>query len=160
MPLTPETLTRHEFTGLPVRVAAARDAGLIGTTGRVIRESARTVIVRTVSGDKRIPKRGTTFEFAVPADGDVSFVVDPSVAFATSPPERAPTDEAAGPREGPGTASKLPSETAGAASAVAGQSGGCEGVAYVTVDGERLLSRPAYRTERNANRGDNKWQSD
>jgi ribonuclease P protein subunit POP4 len=52
--------------------------------------------------------------------------------------EFALTDETAGTREGAGAASE-PSESA------AGSDG--DDVTYVTVDGDRLLSRPAYRTE-------------
>jgi len=59
-------------------------------------------------------------------------------------------DEAAA-AQAVGTASELPSETASST----GQSGGCEGVAYVTVDGDVLLSRPPLRTERGA---DSKWR--
>ncbi len=53
--------------------------------------------------------------------------------------EFAITDDAADFRKGSGTTSKLDGE----------------GVAYVTVDGSRLLSRPARRTETN---GDSPWQ--
>jgi ribonuclease P protein subunit POP4 len=119
MPLTPETLPRHELAGLPVRVVDATDAGRVGTGGTVVRETERTLVVRTDSGVTQVPKRGTTFEFTL-------------------------TDEAAAGREPAGTAGELPSETAGHG---AGQSGGCEPAAYVTVDGDVLLARPARRTE-------------
>jgi ribonuclease P protein subunit POP4 len=119
MPLTPETLPRHELAGLQVEVADAPNPDLVGIAGRVVSETANTLVVRTVAGARQVPKRGTVFEFAL-------------------------TDEAAPVRETGGTASKLGSETAGEE---AGQSGPCEGVAYVTVDGARLLSRPARRTE-------------
>lgn len=82
-----------------------------------------------------------------------------------------PTDEAAGVRKAPGTVSQLGSETSGvrprqsapsgtpvqgapasretdATDGVDSGSGECEDIAYVTVDGIRLLSRPAERTER------------
>lgn len=49
------------------------------------------------------------------------------------------TDEAAGPRKGAGTAGKHD----------------CDPAAYVTVDGDRLLSRPARRTETT---GDSPWR--
>ncbi|MFB6242536.1 MAG: ribonuclease P, partial [Halobaculum sp.] len=68
------------------------------------------------------------------------------------------TDEAADRREGSGSTFELPWETPGTGTArPAGKSGGCEDVVYVTVDGTRLLSRPADRTER---AGDSTWQSD
>lgn len=143
MTLTPETLPRHELCGLYVRVAESTDPGREGIAGEVVRETMRTLLVDTRSrsgtgtessestgsaGVKQVPKAGTTFEF------------------------RLDRDEAAVACEGTGTASELPSETAGLR---AGQSGGCEGAAYVTVDGEVLLSRPALRTE---NGVDTRWQ--
>ncbi|WP_101294443.1 ribonuclease P protein component 1 [Halegenticoccus soli] len=171
MPISPETLTRHELNGLPVRVADAANPDLVGIAGRVVIETMNTLHVdtgatkaRRAFGDgdgdegadgsrvRQVPKRGTTFEFALrEASGD-----EPSSArtgadeLAGDEPAR--TDEAAGGRKAPGSASELPSDTAGVN---AGQSGGCEGAVYVTVDGERLLSRPAHRTE---NAGDSKWR--
>ncbi|WP_251343067.1 ribonuclease P protein component 1 [Haloplanus halophilus] len=120
MPLTPETLPRHELVGLRVRVVESTNPDSVGIGGRVVDETMRTLVIE---GDRvrRVPKRGTTFEFALPR-----------------------TDEAADAEKASGTTLELPSETAGRT----GQSAGCEGVAYVTVDGARLLSRPALRTEK------------
>ena len=120
MALTPETLTRHELVGLHVRVVESTNPDAVGIGGRVVGETMGTL---SVEGDRvwQLPKQGTTFEFALPR-----------------------TDEAAGAEKASGTASELPSETASRT----GQSEGCEGVAYVTVDGARLLSRPALRTEK------------
>jgi len=120
MPLTPETLPRHELVGLPVRVADAPNPDLVGIEGRVVRETMRTLVVDGPAGasrDRQVPKQGSTFEFAL-------------------------TDEPAATREGAGTAFD-PSDPDG------------EGVAYVTADGARLLSRPALRTETT---GDSKWR--
>lgn len=152
--LTPETLTRHELIGLPVRVAAARNSDIVATAGRVVAESQRTIVVRTAAGDKRVPKEGTTFEFAI--------VETPSVAAIAD----ARTDEAAGDREVPGSTSELGRDTAGVrprqsrpfpspppeddsedGEGTSRSLGECEDVVYVTVDGTRLLSRPAERTE-------------
>jgi ribonuclease P protein subunit POP4 len=121
MPLTPETLTRHELVGLQTRVVESTNPDSVGIVGRVVDETMRTLVIE---GDRvrRVPKRGTTFEFALPQR----------------------TDEAADAEKASGTAPELPSETAGRT----GQSDGCEDVAYVTVDGARLLSRPALRTEK------------
>ena len=143
MALTPETLTRHELAGLRVAVVDAPNPDLVGIEGRVVRETMRTLCVAgddapgngpSSSADgsrvRQVPKRGSTFEFELPR-----------------------TDEAAGVAKAPGTASELRSETAGGFEA--GQSGRCQGAAYVTVDGTRLLSRPALRTEK---RGDSLWR--
>ncbi|WP_251331138.1 ribonuclease P protein component 1 [Haloplanus pelagicus] len=121
MPLTPETLCRHELNGLRVRVVESTNPDSVGIGGRVVSETMRTLVVSDGSREWRVPKRGTTFEFALPR-----------------------TDEAADAEKASGTAPELPSETAGRT----GQSDGCEDVAYVTVDGARLLSRPALRTEK------------
>jgi len=120
MALTPETLTRHELVGLRTRVVESTNPDSVGIGGRVVDETMRTLVIE---GDRvrRVPKRGTTFEFALPR-----------------------TDEAADAEKASGTTPELPSETAGRT----GQSDGCEDVAYVTVDGARLLSRPALRTEK------------
>ena len=150
--ISPETLTRHELVGLPVRVADADGDAHVGIAGRVLFETFGTLVVRTGSGDgeqrdKRVPKAGTTFEFAV-------------VEAAT-----ARTDEAAGDDRSPGSTSQLGSDTAGVRPRQSGPSGStsvvdgddagpasrngeCEGVVYVTVDGTRLRDRPAERTER------------
>jgi ribonuclease P protein subunit POP4 len=142
MALTPETLTRHELNGLRVAVADAPNPDLVGIAGRIVGETMRTLRV-AVGGSgsqsrvKQVPKRGSTFEFELPSEGDA--------------PEC--TDEAAGAGKASGTASKLRSETAGRFEA--GQSGRCQGAAYVTVDGTRLLSRPALRTEKT---GDSLWR--
>jgi len=141
MPLTPETLTRHELNGLPVRVVDATNPDLVGIEGRVVAETQGTLSVASADRVRQVQKQGSTFEFAL-------------------------TDEPAGVEKAPGTASKRGSETAGVRSGQSGPSGDlspdsggnpreCEGVAYVTVDGARLLSRPELRTEK---AGDSTWQ--
>ena len=149
MALTPETLTRHELRGLPVRVVAAASDAHVGLAGVVVSESMRTLTVRTPRGDKRVPKEGTTFRVVLSTQESGDGV---------GRRHSRPVDEAAGDRETPGSAFELPSsephalaaghgqdETAGV---TPGQSGGCEDAVSVTVDGARLLSRPAFRTER------------
>ncbi|WP_277553410.1 ribonuclease P protein subunit [Halobaculum limi] len=158
MARTPETLTRHELRGLPVRVVAAASDAHVGLAGVVVSESMRTLTVRTARGDKRVPKEGTTFRFVLSAQESGDGV---------GRRHTQPIDEAAGDRKAPGSAFELPSSThptlAGeqgqyeTAGVRAGQSDGCEDAVSVTVDGARLLSRPAFRTER---AGDHQWQSD
>ncbi|WP_135821119.1 ribonuclease P protein component 1 [Halostella litorea] len=141
MALTPETLPRHELNGLRVEVVDAPNPDLVGIAGRVVIETMQTLHVECrpseTDGEEprvcQVPKRDTTFEFALDVGADA-------------------TDEAAAPERDAGTASKLGSETAGESP---GQSGSGEGVAYVTVDGTRLLSRPAQRSE---NTGDSLWR--
>ncbi len=143
MPLTPETLVRHELNGLPVRVVESDDEGRVGLAGRVVLETTNTLSIAVrVDGEDRVltvPKSGSVFEFAI-------------------------TDDAAGDGKSLGTASKLANtQPDDASDRAAGDAGSCRGadhaagedVAYVTVDGSRLLSRPARRTETS---GDSPWQ--
>ncbi|WP_312912436.1 ribonuclease P protein component 1 [Natronosalvus caseinilyticus] len=144
MALTPETLPRHELNGLPVRVVDSDDAGRVGIEGRVVLETTKTLSIEVrENGTSRVltvPKSGSVFEFAI-------------------------TDEAAGDEKSPGTTSKLadtqpadsPADCADGDSVGDRASGHAAGedVAYVTVDGSRLLSRPARRTE---TKGDSPWQ--
>jgi len=123
MALTPETLLQHELVGLHARVVESTNPDAVGISGRVVSETMRTLTLAEGERVWQLPKQGTTFEFALP---------------------RPRTDEAADAEKASGTAPKLPSETASRT----GQSDGCEDVAYVTVDGARLLSRPALRTEK------------
>ncbi|PSP55073.1 ribonuclease P [Halobacteriales archaeon QS_1_67_19] len=142
MPLTPETLTRHELNGLPARVVDAANPDLEGIEGRVVGETQGTLKIASADRVRQVPKAGSTFEFAL--TDEAAGRSEPR-----SEPRRAPRDGAA---KGSGTASKRGRETAGVRS---GQSGSCEGAAYVTVDGVRLLSRPELRTEK---AGDSTWQ--
>ena len=168
MALTPETLPRHELNGLPVRVVESDDQGRVGIEGRVVVETTKTLSIEVCvppeaerwrdgdsvereNGEHRVvtvPKSGSTFEFAI-------------------------TDDAADSAKGSGTTSKLadtqpgeaersdtPDRAGGDADSHRGDPEGDrraagEGVAYVTVDGSRLLSRPARRTETS---GDSPWQ--
>jgi ribonuclease P protein subunit POP4 len=55
---------RGELIGLPVRVVAAADAGLVGLEGTVVDETLRTLVVRRPGGrESRLGKRGAAFEF-------------------------------------------------------------------------------------------------
>ncbi len=101
--LAPETLVRHELAGLSVRVVDATHEGYVGVEGRVVDETANTLLVEGDSGVVQVQKAGTTFEFAL---------------------EDHETD-------------------------------GAETVSYVVVEGERLVARPARRTELT---GDSKWR--
>lgn len=123
MTITAETLPRHELNGLRVEVVESDDPTRVGIAGRVVVETTNTLHVEGQDGRVRqVPKRGTTFEFAVEA-------ADPSVA-----PER----ELAVAGAGGDTTAADASE-----------------VEYVLVEGDRLVARPARRTERG---GDSRWR--
>jgi len=134
MALTPETLPRHELNGLPVRVVDSDDSSRVGLEGRVVIETTNTLSIEVrTDGESRVvmvPKSGSTFEFAI-------------------------TDDAADFAKESGTASKLADTQPAGVEQSTPVDGAGEDVAYVTVDGSRLLSRPARRTETN---GDSPWQ--
>lgn len=131
MTVTPETLPRHELVGLHARVVESTDPSRVGIEGRVVRETMRTLVFETDPG-------------VSDSDGDGSGVKQVPKRGTTF--EFRLTDEAAASDNEAGTAS----EPAGGESQTTG-----EGVAYVTVDGVALLSRPATRSE---NGVDSKWR--
>ena len=160
MPLTPETLTRHELIGVPTRVADAPNPDLVGLSGRVVSETMQTFVVATPSGEKRVPKAGTTFEMAVVPTADQT-AGDTDEAAAAGVAEATP-DTQSGVRPTAGSPFELGEDTAGVrprqswpSGCSANHRGGCEDGVYVTVDGSTLCSRPAARTERT---GDSKWR--
>jgi len=66
MPLTPETLARHELVGLDVEVVAASNPDAIGISGSVVMETTQLL---TIEGDRvwHVPKEGATFAFDLPS---------------------------------------------------------------------------------------------
>ncbi|GAA0311111.1 ribonuclease P protein component 1 [Halarchaeum salinum] len=127
MALTPETLPRHELVGLPVRVVDSPDPSQVGIAGTVVSETTNTLVIEVVSGTKRVPKGGRRLEFRLIDEAAAHVGGNPDAASATC----------RGDRKGAGTASK-PDPHGGATG---------EDAAYVTVDGDILLSRPALRSE-------------
>jgi len=125
MALTPETLPRHELNGLTVTVVDAANPDLVGIAGRVVVETTNTLHVDPVPAGEAA------------GDARVRQVPKRGTTF-----EFRLTDETADPAKGSGTASE-PDHPTG------------EDAAHVTVDGARLLSRPALRTETT---GDSKWR--
>ena len=164
MPRTPETVTRHELIGLPLRVADAASADFVGLSGRVVSETMQTIVVSSESGEKRVPKANSVFEIAVSEESadDQGAGVHTNEAAEVPAGDHPAGDSHQGGRKDSGSSSKLGEETAGVrprqsspSECSANQPGGCEGGVYVTVDGSRLLSRPADRTQRT---GDSKWR--
>ena len=159
MPLTPETLTRHELIGLPLRVADAPNPDLVGLSGRVVSETMQTFVVVTDSGEKRLPKAGTTFEVVVPTADQTAGNTDEAAVAGVADA----TATHLGVQPTTGSPSELGEDTAGVRPRQSWPSGcsanpfvgGCEGGVYLTVDGSTLCSRPAARTERT---GDSKWR--
>ncbi|AUG47917.1 ribonuclease P [Haloarcula taiwanensis] len=94
MPLTPETLPRHELVGLDCEVVAASNPDAVGISGTVVMETTQMLTVEGTDRVWHVPKDSATFSFGV--DGQ-----------------------------------------------------------RVQVDGDRLVARPARRTE---NTGDSLWR--
>lgn len=88
MPITPETLPRHELNGLVITVVEAAHADLVGLSGRIVRETTNTVFVRNGEQTRQIPKRGTTLRVRLPDDTVVEMVGDRLIA---SPARRTET---------------------------------------------------------------------
>lgn len=65
--ITPYNLLRHELVGLKV-VAKTKAATF---RGEVVSESAKTLTIKTPSGEKKAVKDSTLFEFRLPGDAFV-----------------------------------------------------------------------------------------
>ena len=65
MPLTPETLTRHELVGLDVEVVAASNPDAVGISGRVVMETTQLLTVERDTRVWHVPKEGATFAFTL-----------------------------------------------------------------------------------------------
>ena len=94
MPLTPESLPRHELVGLHAEVVSASSEEYVGIAGDVVTETTKTLGIERVEngsasseeadgasadtrGDTRVshvPKAAATFEFEVPGEGGVRIV--------------------------------------------------------------------------------------
>ena len=63
MPLTPETLTRHELVGLDVEVVAASNPDAVGISGRVVMETTQLLTIERDTRVWHVPKADATFVF-------------------------------------------------------------------------------------------------
>jgi len=128
MPLTPETLTRHELVGLEVEVVAASNPDAVGISGRVVMETTQLLTIERDTRVWHVPKDSATFAFDVDCEAQ-------SASNDVSSAERRSAEQSSGqsPRD----------------------SGDEPRTKTVRVEGERLVGRPARRT---ANAGDSKWR--
>ncbi|MCL4388995.1 MAG: ribonuclease P protein subunit [Candidatus Marsarchaeota archaeon] len=58
-----KTIVLHELIGLKASVVSSNDSSRNGIKGIVINETKNTVVIRTKTGDKAVPKRTSTFKF-------------------------------------------------------------------------------------------------
>jgi ribonuclease P protein subunit POP4 len=77
-------ILRHEIIGMDVLVVSASNSLHRGIAGKVIDETRNTLIIRTSSGDKMIPKMHSCFRFRF--EGGTKVDVDGSVLII--PPEK------------------------------------------------------------------------
>ena len=67
-------LRKHELIGLDVEVVAATDPTQERLRGRIVDETRNTLVVEVQGDEKRIPKSGSRFRFAIQGgievDGD------------------------------------------------------------------------------------------
>lgn len=85
--MKPEQLPRHELNGLQVRVVEASDPGMVGIEGRVVVETTDTLHIEDRADTPRVrqvPKRGTTFEFALPGGEGTDASVTAAAATAAA----------------------------------------------------------------------------
>jgi len=71
MPLTPETLTRHELVGLDVEVVAASNPDAIGISGEVVVETTQLLTVERDTRVWHVPKADATFVFTLDSGDSV-----------------------------------------------------------------------------------------
>jgi ribonuclease P protein subunit POP4 len=65
--ITPQNLKVHELIGLRARVVQSLSRPYKGLGGRVVDETKNTLVLEGKGGlEKRVPKRGCVFEFALP----------------------------------------------------------------------------------------------
>jgi len=67
MPLTPETLPRHELVGLDCEVVAASNPDVVGIGGSVVVETTQTLAVEGADRVWHVPKADATFAFDLPS---------------------------------------------------------------------------------------------
>ncbi|MBX0325932.1 ribonuclease P protein component 1 [Halomicroarcula sp. F13] len=67
MPLTPETLPRHELVGLDVEVVAASNPDAVGISGTVVVETTQLLAVEGADRVWHVPKDSATFAFDLPS---------------------------------------------------------------------------------------------
>ena len=67
MPLSPETLPRHELVGLDAEVVAASNPDAVGIAGTVVTETTQTLGIEGADRVWHVPKDDATFAFAMPS---------------------------------------------------------------------------------------------
>jgi ribonuclease P protein subunit POP4 len=85
MPLTAETLPRHELVGLDVEIVSASNPDLLGLDGEVVMETTKMLGIEDNGQVRHVPKADATFAFTLPDRETVTVEGDVLVA---RPPRR------------------------------------------------------------------------
>ncbi len=64
--ITEQNLPIHELIGLKARVASSLSLPYIGLCGTVVDETKNTIVLMCKGMEKRVPKKGCTFQFTLP----------------------------------------------------------------------------------------------
>jgi ribonuclease P protein subunit POP4 len=131
MALTPESLARHELVGLPVRVTAADNEDLVEIAGEVVAETTQML---GIEHETSAPASRTESGDDSDSDSDsdrVAHVPKAGTTFTFTLPDEA--------RNAPGASGESDPQAG----------------ADVTVEGRRLVARPARRTETT---GEHRWR--
>jgi ribonuclease P protein subunit POP4 len=83
MKVSASNLLYHNLVGLEARVGFSTDPTQIGVEGRVVDETAKTLLISTTDGDKVISKCNSKFTFYIPNEVSID---GKTIAF--SPEER------------------------------------------------------------------------
>ncbi len=59
-----KNILRHEIIGLPCKVISAQNSSHVGTSGKIVDETIKTVLIKDMT-KKRIPKKGTVFRMRI-----------------------------------------------------------------------------------------------
>ncbi len=73
---TPKNILMHEFIGLHCRVVQSKNKSYIGLEGRIIDETMKSLILKTVASRKIVMKKSTVFRMdlgqqKVDVDGNI-----------------------------------------------------------------------------------------
>jgi len=62
----PSNIIKNEIIGLEIKISKSANKANIGIEGKVIDETRNMFIINTLKGEKKIIKKGNTFEIKLP----------------------------------------------------------------------------------------------
>jgi len=67
MPVSPESILRHEFVGMTVEIAWSKNPDAVGLAGRVVDETRNMLTLKVGDQAKTFPKEECIFIFTLPS---------------------------------------------------------------------------------------------